>query len=238
MNLAWHIIKKDVRRLGWVFVMWAVSGGYMIAYRKIGVIDRSIWDNLGIISLLTHAGLTFALIAGVVQEDGLTQGNEFWRTRPISPGRLLAAKLALILTSFAVVPVVLIVALKPHFDPGDLRYLVPMVLAMVLSCAAMASCTKNLGHYLLGGIFCIFGVVAIGPQMMSWLGVGQLPKAVLMQVSMTRLFLMFGLCGLAAMALLLNQYFTRRTAVSIGIIIGTVIGVVLIGSLWRWSLIG
>lgn len=238
MNLALHIIKKDLRRLGWVFVMWAVTGGYMIAYRKVIVIDRSIWDNLGIISLLTHGALSLALIAGIVQEDGLTQGNEFWRTRPIGGARLLAAKLGLILACFVVLPVALIALLKPHFDPADLRFVVPIVAVVVLSCTAMASCTKSLGHYLLGGIFCIMAVVLVGPLLVSQLGLGAMSKAELMQVSVTRMYLIFGLCAVASVAILANQYFTRRTAVSIGIVMAAVVGVTLLGSLWRWSLIG
>ncbi|MBP9913245.1 MAG: hypothetical protein KBF26_07530 [Opitutaceae bacterium] len=239
MKLVWHIIKKDIRRMAWVFVMWAISGGYLIAYQKLEILGRSIWDNLGIVSLFTHAALTFALIAGIVQEDGLTEGNEFWRTRPISAGRQLAAKLSLILPAFVGVPacVILVQSWLYHaqFSVSDLRYIMPVMTVIVLCCTAMASCTKDLGRYFLGGIFCVVGVAMMGPWLVSWFHLEPLPKAAMMRVS--RIYALFTFCGLAAVTLLLNQYFTRRTKISIGIVIGAVIGVTLIEGLWRWSFI-
>lgn len=235
MNLVWHIIKKDIRRVSWVFVMWAVTGGYLIGYGKFTVIDRSIWDNLGIVSLLTHIALTLALIAAIVQEDGLTQDNEFWRTRPISPGRVLAAKLGLILVCFAAVPIGLIVWLHPSFDRGDLVYVVPIVTIMALCCMAVASCTKDLGRYFLGGVICVMTVAMLETLLSAWFGPQQMPKLNDMyRFETTRTFATFGFCGIAAVALLLNQYFTRRTAVSIGIALVAIVGVAPISSLWGW----
>ncbi len=241
MNLVWHIIKKDLRRATWVIVMWAVTGSYLLVYRKFAVVQHSVWDNLGIVSLFIHGALILALIAAIVQEDRLTEGNEFWRTRPISGGRLLVAKLALLLALLVVLPNAVVLGQAwltgSAFAVADLRYVLPVMSVIVLSCAAMAACTKDLGRYFLGGVFCIMSVAMLGPWMVASFGVEPLSKAEQLHVETSKFFAIFGLCGVAAVIMLANQYFTRRTAVSIGIAVAAVVGVVLIQAFWRWSFI-
>jgi len=241
MNLIWHIIKKDLRRMMWILLTWAASGAYLIFYKNSQIQDLSLGDNLGIVALMTHAALNFALIAAIVQEDGLTQDNEFWRTRPISPGRLLMAKLGLILPTFVgLLGLVILVQtwlFLSRFDHSDLFYIVPALTVVVLCCTAMASCTRNLGAFILGGVLCVMGVTMIGPWLVNMLHIAPLPVEEMIRVTMSKISVTFGLSGAAAIALLLNQYITRRTTVSYGIVIATVTSIPLIEFFWSWAFI-
>ena len=238
MRLIWHSIKKDIRRVAWGLVIWALTGGCLIAYKQLDVAQHSIWDNLGIVSLFTHTALVFALIAAIVQEDGLTGDNEFWRTRPISGARLLAAKVGLIVPVFVIIPTGLTAmqswVLNHGFNLSALIHLMSAMGVIILSLMAMAACTKDLGRYVLGGMLCVIGVIFLGPRLVPLIDVEPLPKAMMSRVGLSRIFAIFTLCGFASLFILLNQYLTRRTVVSVGIIATTVVGVILIGSYWRW----
>lgn len=239
MNLIFHIIKKDLRRMAWVLMTWVVAGGYLITYRKMEIVQRSMWDNIGIVSLFLFGALTLVLIAGIVQEDGLTEGAEYWRTRPISPGRLLTAKLGLILPLFVVLPLLIVVVQSSLMENGPtLRgsdYAVPFLIVMVLACMAVASCTKDLGRYFLFGVLCLF----VPPMLASWLknlfpgeAVSKMQEVAIDTGSFRAMVIWV---GVMAMAVILNQYSTRRTRISIGMLGVTVLGLACIGAFWRWT---
>jgi len=239
MNLIWHIIKKDLRHTVWGLLIWAVCLSYLFTFRKIQVLQGSFLDNLGVFALFAFAALTVALIVAIVQEDGLTQSNEFWRTRPISGGRLLAAKMILIGGVFLGVPGLLAViqadASSTGINLSDMGHLLGVFGVILLSLMAMAACTKDLGRFILGSILCCIGVTLIGPRLAGMIEMEPVAKTMMHQVVLSKLFNIFALCGFASLFILLNQYLKRRTAVSIGIISAAVVGVALIDSFWRWT---
>jgi hypothetical protein len=237
MNLIWHIIKKDLRRTTWGLLIWAVCLGYLFTFRKIQVVQWSFMDNMGVFMLFAFVALTVVLIAAIVQEDGLTGKNEFWRTRPISGGRLLAAKMILIGMVFLVVPyglsVIHSVTSGKGFTLSDMVHLFMGFGVVLLSFMAMAAATKDLALYILGGILCCIGVALIGPRLGALIEVEPVATTMMYQVGVSKLFAVLVLCGLASLLVLLNQYLTRRTLVSVSIISAAVVGVTLINSFWR-----
>ncbi|MBP6508768.1 MAG: hypothetical protein KA257_14500 [Opitutaceae bacterium] len=241
MNLVWQIMKKDVRRVAWILGLWAGSGIYLTAYRKFAVVQGSLWDNLGVFSLMTFVALTCALIAMIVQEDGLAGSNEFWRTRPIAPGKLLTAKLGLIFACYVVLPVVVVVVQSWLFETrlsvADLPYTLPVLAVMVLSCAAMASVTKDLGQYFLGGILCLMVSVMLALAMTEWIELDPPSKANVLHYGMARLQGIVAVVGLASIIVLANQYFLRRKAASYATIAMAVVVTALVGAFWRWPLL-
>ena len=236
MNLVWHIIRKDLRRLAWVYAFWAAAGIYLIAFRGINVIERTFWDNLGIVALITHFALAIALIAAIVQEDGLCGVNEFWRTRPIAAGRLLAAKLILVLGSFAVVPLLVTLAIRPG-DGGELAA-IGVFAVNVLACAAVASCTKDLGQYFLVGVASFMVAPALGGVLANFAPAVELDRSAAAALRATKIMLLYGVIGITAVGILLNQYTTRRSVLSRWALAAAVVGAALITGLWRWPLVG
>ncbi|MCF7688881.1 MAG: hypothetical protein K9N01_11325 [Cephaloticoccus sp.] len=237
MNLIWHIIKKDFRSTAWGLLMWAVCLGYLFTFRKIQVVQWSFMDNLGVYALFAFAALTVVLIAAIVQEDGLTGNNEFWRTRPISGGRLLAAKMILIGIVFLIGPyglsVIHSVTSGKGFNLSDMVHLFFGFGVVLLSFMAMAASTKDLALYILGGILCCIGVALIGPRLAALIQLEPVAKTMMYQVGVSKLFAILVLCGFASLFVLLNQYLTRRTLISVSIISAAVVGVTLVDSFWR-----
>ncbi len=236
MNLVWHIIRKDLRRLSWAYGAWAVAGAYLIAYRNLNIVQRSIWDNVGIVALFTFLALGIALIATIVQEDGLCGANEFWRTRPIAAGRLLTAKLALVLASFAVIPMTFALILRPGTG-GELAAMGALSI-YVLALAAVASCTKDLGQFLLVGVACVMVAPALAGFLAGLAPVTGLSKPAMVALTVAKVLVLHAVVGVAALVILLNQYTTRRALLSRGLVAATVLVTALIGGLWRWPIAG
>lgn len=104
MNRVWQIARKDLSRAGipaglWLAFIVGTTG--WLSHLSPGRYDTglaglagwletvSIWSKLQI----AGAAIIGMLLSGsVVLEDTLTGSTSFWMTRPISPGRLLAAK--------------------------------------------------------------------------------------------------------------------------------------------------
>lgn len=236
MKLIWHIIRKDLRRLAWVFAAWAVAGTYLIFYRGLNIIQRSIWDNIGIVALFTFLALGIALIASIVQEDGLCGVNEFWRTRPIAAGRLLTAKLGLVLVSFAIIPMALALALRPGHGGGFAA--IGAISIYVLALAAVASCTKDLGQFLLVAVGCGMIASVLAGLLAGLAPVTGLSKSAMVDVTVTKIVVLHAIIGVAAVVILLNQYTTRRSVLSRWLLATTVVVTAAVGGLWRWPILG
>ncbi len=236
MSLVWHIIRKDLRRLASTFVGWAVAGIYLIFYRELNIVQRSIWDNIGIVALFTFLALAIALIAAIVQEDGLCGANEFWRTRPIAAVRLLAAKLTLIFSAFVVIPLAFALTLRPGHG-GELGA-IGALSVYVLACAAVASCTKDLGQFLLVGVGCLMITPTLAGALAGLAPVTGLSKPAMVALIVAKVLVLHVVVGIAALAILINQYTTRRAVLSRWLVAATVVVAALVGGLWRWPFLG
>ncbi len=111
MKLVWHIVWKDFLRLRWGLAAWwaVIALKLGLGFALILFLGDAQWTQSGqphpfwsdnwlgttlpLIALL-EGFLAFFLTAMLVKEDGLVGTKQFWITRPISPGRLLAAKCA------------------------------------------------------------------------------------------------------------------------------------------------
>ncbi len=111
MNLVLHIVWKDLVRLrgwliGWVALLALpiAIGVRLLVLRTPTAAD---WDWSGKLAWITGAEIFFAYLLTilVLHEDGLVGTQSFWLTRPISRGRLLAAKTIGIILIVGIVPV-------------------------------------------------------------------------------------------------------------------------------------
>jgi hypothetical protein len=103
MRLTWLIVGKDLYRLRWILLLWAVvlTGGATLATLQ-GDLTRETFFPFYIATLLVKLGFlplfTVGLVMGLVHDDPVADSDAFWITRPITGRRLLSAKLlALIL---------------------------------------------------------------------------------------------------------------------------------------------
>jgi hypothetical protein len=114
VKLIWHIIAKDLRRDKWALGFWVALFG---AHFGLGAaflaadptdlegIDQLRWGNI-LITIFEFA-IGYLLALRWVQADDLSGTRMFWVTRPISGGRLLAAKTMGLFLVFGLLPVLL-----------------------------------------------------------------------------------------------------------------------------------
>lgn len=243
MNLILHIMAKDFRRLRWALALWAGAGVLAVVGMNVSGPPQSTFESLGLVAMFQFFGLSIALIAAIVQEDGLTESTAFWRTRPISGGRLLTAKLSLIGVLFVVIPVAtgLLVRLANRgamfARPEDLWQPLLALVAFVLVGTALASCCKDLGRYFLLGALCWL-LVGFGTLGFQWVKatLGFTMRVSPMRVSQTRMEWIAVYAGLIAIAVLLNQYRGRRFGVSVGLMVAGVVGAAAINAFWAWPI--
>lgn len=99
MNLIWTIVAKDVRRLRWVVALLlaitAVKFGIGWWLSRGAAQNFETWNQMGqVLKWLAGAEvvLTWFLTGSLVMADPLVGPQATWRTRPISLGRLVTAK--------------------------------------------------------------------------------------------------------------------------------------------------
>jgi len=222
MNLTWHIIRKDLGRFKWLLAVWAALGIYAVAYARIDQLGRGEGDVVGIFAILAFIGLSLSLIAWIIQEDEVTQPGVFWRTRPISPGRLLLAKLSLIGFLMVLLPTFGISIARPR---GFGLEIVSFLATATLLCAAVAASVKDLGRYFLIGFlgFMLFGEFARRIFKLGLQG---------FRITDDRGYLLEALCIMTAILVLVNQYRGRGVARSIVIVVAAISGALTLLVVW------
>ena len=96
MSVILHVMRKDLRRLWLPLALLAACGLTALTLSGTGL---SAHPELARVLFFTAAFfflLGMVTIGWLVQEDSARDTNAFWRSRPITPGCLITAKLALI----------------------------------------------------------------------------------------------------------------------------------------------
>jgi len=142
-----HLIAHDLRVHGPLFAAWA---GIVVAHPLVAILpwhEDAVAFGWVLAAALVAARilLTVMLVAGLVQADSPNDDSAFWRTRPIRPATMAAAKLSVALAVFVGIPliVVLSVALAldvrvshwPASSAGVVLGEAPLVLAAVIAAA-------------------------------------------------------------------------------------------------------
>jgi hypothetical protein len=237
MNLICHILKKDVRRFRWELLIWASAFVYSLYLR--GDYQSGDWQAYcQVLANITWAVLSLAMIVGVVQEDNLMETKVHWKTRAIPPEKLLMAKLVFIVPLFVVLPLVTAwqILSVPGAKPLPLSvglYLGFGVLAVPLLFAALAACTKSLGHAML----LFLGVVAASAALAYLLGqvTPGLDRRTLSSLFMAKAVLILGSMAVLSVGVLISQYLIRQFWVSVSLLTGGVVVVAVIGASWTWN---
>lgn len=175
MRLTWHIVRKDLLRLWMPLACWALL---LIAKGEVGAWaarnDTPSYDQLFVFQLMEYTLLGLDLIvcallaAALVQEDGLVGTENYWVTRPVGGGRLLAAKLASATLMFGLLPLVVAVRwwVVCGYDVGQMGRAALALLdgqfLLVLGAMVLAALTKSMSHFLAATIAVAVGVLVVG----------------------------------------------------------------------------
>lgn len=250
MKLIWHIILKDIVRDRVALLTWAL---FFVGQDLIGVFARhsTRMDDEWVIGLqVASAVLVFlevtmgyVLVARLVQADALVGTSIFWRTRPISAGRLLAAKLLGALLPFALLPVLLLLPwwLYCQFGWREILWsavnVVGWQLLMLAPAFLVASLTDDLGRVLLWTLLLVIGLTSWIILLQSSLvgPLSRLTTQVGVSVMHTRLWACSLVMIVGSLAIAAHQFLTRRFARSVGLVVIGLGLVALTGQVWVWN---
>lgn len=245
MNLTLHILRKDFRRLRLPLLLWTglLTAHALLCMRlfssQAGDVEWFEFQS-GLIFVLTVIGwiFTFVLAAAFVLEDPLVGTQMFWATRPISGGRLLAAKAGGIFVALVLWPVV--VAL-PSWVYCGLSRADLIVAAWRIVMVQLPVC---------GMAFALAGVAGQGSRFLLWtlgsLAAWPLALGVITyhargtlsaDVVTSRWIVVAVIIGVTALAVILLQYLGRRVTRTVAVLAAGLALAAMAGLCWQWNLI-
>ncbi len=249
MNLTWHIVRKDIRRMGAPVAGWvaftAGSAWWFGSLRMPEEValagDASRWMTgvSGLAGVLTALPFVAGglLAGGLALEDVVGGANAGWRTRPISGARLLGAKLLAAGLLLVLAPVVALmpVWIANGFSAGECAAVVGDAVvwhgATMLVALAIAALVENIAQFTFAAlaIATVFAICA-SKLLVVWVGVEGGPKS-----GPTAKLVTIALPFVAAGVVLVQQYLTRRTRrgwLVIGLVMAASFG---IRAAWTWE---
>lgn len=167
----WTIFRKDLGRL-WPHVLLLV--GASVALQMFGGVAETL--HLDTALFLASWVIWLSLIPAVVQLDSAVDSEAFWMTRPISPAKLFAAKLAFILLFAFVLRIAIQAALlRIGGFRGDqidesLRWFAAPYFVLGAAALVLACLTFSIWSFWMAGVSTFLGVAIGGFVLTSMFG--------------------------------------------------------------------
>lgn len=245
LQLTWHIVKKDVRRMGPTAAVWLALVVAVALIVRLAAIPNEValggdvqsWINSMRLLQGCLAGasavLAVLLVAQLVQEDGLIGEEAMWLTRPIGPGRLLAAKLlgAAVMLIAAPMAVMGPIWLASGFSVAELWGAAVSVaggqIMMIVFAGSLAALTRDLGKF-------VFGLVGLTVLLVMRVTFA-VERGVTADVLETRMVILQVLVPVVVVAAGAMQYLTRKTRWARVMLGGGLAVVVAVSLVWPWG---
>jgi hypothetical protein len=172
MRLAWHIARKDFRRLRvpvalWVVLIAAKFGvGAMLIFGIKIEFDSLRFASYWLAGLEMFGG--YFLVAALVHGDVLVGTTSFWMTRPVSSARLFQGKLAGIVLLFGAIPLALTLPwwLTCGYGVNEMLLASAETLLLqgivVFAALPLATMTDGLSRYLFWALISVTAVIFTG----------------------------------------------------------------------------
>ena len=246
MNLTWHIVKKDLRAFKWPLLLWTML---IVAKLLVGVTllnaagtESPEWfarmDGMAKV-LAAFECVSFVLAAALIQEDLLVGTKAFWRTRPISGGRLLRAKVLLLGSIFLMLPLLLTLPwwLGCGYGLREIAWASLETVAIHATCLLLgvlwAVVTDGFARFLMWTLVTLFAIPTLAGTLSYYLTRGKSgPSGDLVT---TRVIVGIAIAVLGILVVVVHQYLTQRTWRSIGLISVAAGMIVIVGACWPWS---
>lgn len=253
MNLTWHILAKDFRRirLGWIAWLLVVIAQPLLylAVIRFGLFPESNWIQKfngpfwGPVRYLVDPLLAFLVVARLMQEDALMDADAFWLTRPIAGGRLFAAKLLGGFLLFVLPP---IIANLPWWiacglDAGEVAR-ASFTYFEVYGCVALfattaASLTDGFPRFVVWtlGALAFLCLIFTATKMLvrdraeierAWFDGAGLSLPIVVSLTWT---------ALIALIVLLHQFLTLRWQRSVVLLVAGLLATPFLAINWRWN---
>jgi len=247
MNLLWHIVGKDARRLRWPLAAWAglivvqwLIGLWMVAHSGFDLEQAKGLAALHPILLGAQLISAYLMVAWLVHEDLVVGIRSHWMTLPISGWRLCAAKLTALVLFFWVLPCVLTLPwwLSCGFGLSEICWAALLTVALhavvTLPALPVAVLTDNWTRFITWSLVLVLAVVTGAILMMATVGAES--GSVSGGIRLSRVLLVLGIWFVTIAAVTAHQFLTRRTGRSIGMVATGVVGAVVVLGGWSHDL--
>lgn len=251
MNLLAHHLKKDIRHLRWLLALWfllVLSEALLIGFGARAAPDDTAaqiaYQMINFILPMLQFLLVVVIVPMLVHDEPLVGSTAFWFTRPIARRLLLTSKALFLCVGFVLFPVAveLAVIAANGVPARDIALVAPELLfdaLKVLVCiAALSALTLNFARFAITGVAIYIGIVLVAVAV-------QLGQLFLdgpdewgersMSLALSRGLVSGLLLILGGLLVIVWQYLTRRTRVSIGIAAAGLLLVGAVGWLWPWD---
>lgn len=225
MKLTWHIVAKDLKRLAYPLVLWALLhvAEFSIGVHIIrgGVLTYESFEKCRLLHYVLYAAqfaVGYVLVAALIHDDPLVGSTAFWPTRPISGIRLLCAKILGCAAIFGALPLLVSLPWWLYCDYGAREALsaglqtLEAQVAPALVGLMVAVITANLARYLAGtlllGAAVILLVITLSKDESAFAAAPQL--ALTGAQSDRRIEWLIALMLLGSSVVIVHQFATRR----------------------------
>ena len=240
MSTVLLILRKDLRHLwvlsslGVLFSLFATLGWYW---------DLSRISTSGFIFFAGQVApivVLFVLSVAIVQSDPTVGDRAFWRTRPISPGALLVAKLLVLCLVFALPSLLVNLFLAVSMDTpfpvllGMVIESTGMILIECLVSALVGAVTRSLmqaAAAVLASALLLMAVAVLNPLPQLFV-----PWRMDIPGHAPRMAAMGVYSGIAALILLAHQFLTRRRVRTLVLLVASVPAVLFASVRWPVSI--
>lgn len=244
MKLAWHIVKKDVVRLKWILLLWAVLlvAGLGLTAIQAGLdVDTYFPFQLAAKAILTGFAplIAFGLVMGLLHDDPVADGDAFWITRPISGGDLLAAK-AMAWVLLGLLPVTVMLPFWVSYDYSWDQIIRAIrqtwVIHLLLAALALpfAVMSANGSRFVMNVLVGAGGLLLL--ILLSRVGQPGSDRPASPELVQSRTGLMAGLWLVATITVTLIQFLRRRTRQSL-VVLATAVALGFgVAKWWPWAM--
>lgn len=240
MNIIWNIIKKDLRHY-WLTLclIYIADVVYYTAHKWPGLWGQSYtplaFDSIKLAAGIATGVLSLAFIGAVIQDDPAAAPSSFWRTRPLTSFQMFFAKGLLLGGVLLVGPGILnylaVSFVKRSFFSVHLNAYFFHILfvwgAFLTVSAAVAATTKNLSQYILVAIMGFLGSAVLSVYLSK--GRHLVPSGNLASDQNNVTAVVISALGAAAF---LQQYITRRTWLSLILLLFCPVALALLRIFW------
>ncbi|HET7537240.1 MAG TPA: hypothetical protein VFJ90_12345 [Candidatus Didemnitutus sp.] len=245
MSLTWHIVLKDFRRLKLGLAIWTIMiiGQIFVAERMFstaafapGWFEKQ--EITLMLAILVGDVFAFFLSAAIVLEDSLVGTRMFWVTRPISGGRLLAAKSLAVLLAVVLWP--LAIALPWWIYCGfGFEQLLQAIRFVLLNQGALAVIAMMLSALSGEGsrflLWTLMSLIAL--PLLTTILFNRSEVWVPREVVQSRVALVVAVILLGSLAVIGLQFCMRRVGRSVAVVACAAGLAILVSTTWPWNLV-
>lgn len=227
MKTIWHLVKKDLLRLRWAWLLWTLLLLGEIALAEFILTPRSLdidWFRqmtmTHLLLFVGHVVLVIVLVSLTVMDDSPAGDHAFWLTRPISGLKLLAAKFGVMFLMFWLWPVLVAFPWWVYSGVHGLELLngftqAGMVnLAFIVPTWAVAVISRNFGRFLMVGFLISLGALVLVTVAVSRELIGNAGRGIMNFNPSVPV----NLALLSFLLVIVVQYVTRLSALSKGLL--------------------